>query len=88
MFNETVVDVARDDIKDYIESLKYNLDYQRYFAEHPLHIAVIQCDYVYANKLIKLNSKTNKKDIFGHTALDYAFAMNDEKMIKLLTNKK
>ena len=88
MFNETVFDVAREDIKDYIESLKYNLDYQRYFTEYPLHVSVIQGDYVYANKLLKLNAKLNKKDSYGHSALDYAFAMNDEKMIKLLTNKK
>lgn len=88
MFNETVADVAREDVKDYLESLKYNLDYQRYLTDYPLHIAVIHCDYVYANKLLKLNTKPNKKDNFGHSALDYAYLMNDEKMIKLLTNKK
>ena len=88
MFDETVLDVASDDVKEYIDSLKYNLDYQRYSIDYPLHLAVIQNDYVYANKLIKLNSKLNKKDSFGHTALDYATYMNDEKMIRLLTNKK
>ena len=88
MFDETVLDVASDDVKEYIDSLKYNLDYQRYSIDYPLHLAVIQNDYVYANKLIKLNSKLNKKDSFGHTALDYATCMNDEKMIRLLTNKK
>ena len=88
IFDETVLDVCNDDSKEYIESLKYNLDYQRYLTNYPLHIAVIQNDYVYANKLIKINSKMNKKDSFGHTALDYAISMGDEKMIKLLTNKK
>ena len=88
MFDETVLDVASDDIKEYIDSLKYNLDYQRYATEYPLHLAVIQGDYTYADKLIKLNQKVNKKDSYGHTALDYATNMNDEKMIRLLTNKK
>ena len=88
MFNETVYDVARDDIKEYIDSLKYNLDYQRYFIEYPLHIAVIQEDVAYADKLLKLNLKPNKKDMFGHTALDYATSMKDDRMVKLLTNKK
>ncbi len=88
MFDETVLDVASEDIKEYIDSLKYNLDYQSYFADYPLHIAVIQSDYAYADKLIKLNSKLNKKDSFGHSALDYALCMNDEKMVKILTNKK
>ena len=88
MFDESVLDVSSEDIKEYIDSLKYNLDYQKYFIEYPLHVAVIQSDYVYANKLIKLSSKPNKKDIYGHTALDYAISMNDEKMIRLLINKK
>lgn len=88
MFNETVYDIARDDIKDYIDSLKYNLDYQRYFSDYPLHVAVIQNDYTYADKLLKLNLKPNKKDHFNHSALDYALQIKDEKMIKILTNKK
>ena len=88
MFDETVLDCAREDVKDYIESLKYNIDYQRYFQTYPLHVAVIQQDYVYVNKLLKLNGKINKKDSFGHSALDYAVDMQDDKMIKLLTNKK
>ena len=87
MFNEQLADIAREDIKDYIESLKYNLDYQRYIDNYPLHIAVIQGDYVYANKLLKLNVKPGKKDSFGHSAIDYATDMQDQKMIKLLTNK-
>lgn len=88
IFDETVLDVCSEDAKEYIESLKYNLDYQRYIADYPLHVAVIQGDYVYANKLLKISNKMSKKDSFGHTPLDYAFSMNDEKMIKLLTNKK
>ena len=87
MFNETVYDIARDDIKDYIDSLKFNLDYQRYFTEFPLHVAVLQSDYTYADKLLKLNVKPNKKDHFNHSALDYAMQIKDEKMIKILTNK-
>ena len=88
MFDETVLDVASEDIKEYIDSLKYNLDYQRYAVDYPLHLAVIQGDYAYADKLIRLNQKANKKDSYGHTALDYAMNMSDEKMVRLLTNKK
>lgn len=88
LFDETVLDVCNEDSKEYIESLKYNLDYQKYITNYPLHLAVIQNDYVYANKLLKINSKINKKDSFGHTPLDYAVSMNDDKMIRLLTNKK
>lgn len=88
LFNETVYDVANEDAKDYIDSLKYNLDYQRYIDSYPLHVAVIQGDYVYVNKLLKINPKGMKKDSFGHTPLDYASSMQDEKMVKLLTNKK
>ena len=88
MFDETVYEVAREDAKEYIDSLKYSLDYQKYLEGYPLHVAVMQSDYVYAEKLLKINSKTNRKDSFGHTALEYAIQMKDEKMIKLLTNKK
>ena len=60
MFDESVLDVASEDIKEYIDSLKYSLDYQRYFITYPLHVAVIQSDYAYADKLIKLSAKPNK----------------------------
>ena len=62
------------------------MDYQKYFLDYPLHVAVIQSDYAYADKLIKLSVKPNKKDVYGHSALDYAINMNDEKMVKTFKN--
>lgn len=88
IFSETVSQVSREDIKQYIDSLEYNIEYTKRLNDYPLHIAVITLNYSEVSRLIIQGYKYNKKDSYGRTPQDYALDINDEKILKILNTKR
>lgn len=88
IFDESVKDAARDDIKQYLDSLDFNYEYNNRINSYPLHIAVLKLDYLDAKKYIEFGHKNNKRDNYGKTPIEYAMDMKDDKMLKILCSKK
>lgn len=70
-FFETVFDVAKKDVVEYLKYKENDVSYTKYLKKYPLHIATIYNDYVRARQLV---SKYNldKTDIYGYKPLEYA----------------
>lgn len=88
LFEENLLDVAREDARQYIESFKYNISFQERYNNYPLHLAVLKDDPDEVMKLLEEGKKTNKKDSYGKIPIDYAIEMNNKKIIRLLSTKK
>lgn len=85
--SETVYSLAKDnpfDTYHLFEDYHNTYDYISYLRTYPLHVAILNRDYDILNYY---QFDINKKDIFGHSILDYAKIVNDENILKILKNK-
>lgn len=88
LFDESLLDVAREDVRQYIESLKYNISFQDRYNKYPLHFAVLMDDADQVSFLLENGQKANKKDAYGKTAIDYAVESKNTRIMRLFGIKK
>jgi ankyrin repeat protein len=74
-FYETVLDIAKGEIHDYIEYQMQSVRYNRYLKKYPLHVAVINNDFLRVKQQAN-RYNMNKKDDFNYRPIDYARLLN------------
>ncbi len=74
-FFETVFDIAKPEIKDYLLYYYNSVKYIRYNKKYPLHVAIIYNDFVKVKQLTSYYNFT-KKDDFNNRPIDIAKKLN------------
>lgn len=82
-FDENIDDVVSKKIYDDLKEYTMSPAYQNYLKKYPLHIAVIKNDEASVLSNYSIINK-NKKDDYGHTPLELAYAYNHPRIIKIL----
>ena len=70
-FYETVYDVSRPEIKDYLKYQEENIKYLKYGKKYPLHLAVLLGDFAKVKQQVNRYNIT-KKDDFNYRPIEYA----------------
>ncbi len=74
-FFETVFDIAKPEIKDYLLYYYNSMKYIKYTKKYPLHVAVVYNDFVKVKQLTSYYNFT-KKDDFNNRPIDIAKKLN------------
>lgn len=86
-FDETIEDIVPVSFYHDLKEYTMKPSYQNYLRNYPLHIAVIKNDLALILENNTIINK-NKKDDYGRTPIDLAYAYNHPEIVKLLKNTK
>jgi len=74
-FYETILDITKGEIHDYIEYQMNSVKYNKYLKRYPLHVAVIHNDFLRVKQQAN-RYNIDKKDDFNYRPIDYARLLN------------
>lgn len=82
-YHESVFDLCDEGTKSFIEYKIDSVSYSKYIKKFPLHYAVLRNDYITCKQHISLIN-LQKKDDYGHLAIEYAKELNHLEILKLI----